>query len=100
MIPTRILTEWSEEYVQAHFQSKSASGTLRGWFPSEELRDAYLKSVENLRGSGVEVRAIEKNDFNVVIGKATPETLMELVNRARSFDGEIQFPGALPALDT
>ncbi len=83
MIPTRILTEWSEEYVQAHFQSKSASGTLRGWFPSEELRDAYLKNIENLRGSGVEVRVIENNDFNVVIGKATPETLSAIRRSSR-----------------
>ena len=91
----QMLTEWSQEYVDALFKSDKANDPLFGKFTFRSERDGFVDSIRN-RFPDLDVEPLP-DGLGVEIKGATADNLMEIVRAARQSGGQILFPGALPA---
>ena len=92
----KMLTTWSEEYVNALFKSELAGERRIGRFRQRTERVAFIEGMAARRAVGVEVESFP-DGLGVRINGAGPDDLLDIVKLARQCGGEIVFPGALPA---
>ena len=91
----RMLTAWSQEYVDALFKSDRAKDPLLGSFRYGSEREAFVNGLTARAHKDLDVAAL-RDGHGVRLTGATPENLLEVVRLAARYGGEILFPGALP----
>ena len=93
---TKMLGEWSPEYVEALSKSNRADDPLFGRFPSRASRDGFVGRVRARKYADLEVERLS-DGVGVEIRSARASDLLEIVQTAETLGGEVLFPGALPA---
>ena len=91
----RMLTAWSQEYVDAFFKTDRATDPLLGRFPQGFERDAFMEGLKARAHGRLEVVPLDDGK-GVRVSGATRENLLEVIRLAARYGGEILFPGALP----
>jgi hypothetical protein len=91
----RMLTAWSQEYVDAFFTTDRARDPLLGRFKQAYERDAFMVGVKGLAYVRLEVVPLDDGN-GIRVSGATPETLLAVIRLVALYGGEILFPGALP----
>ena len=92
---TKMLTKWSQEYVEALFKSDKAYDPLLGKFTFRSERDGFVDSIR-ARFRDLDVEPLP-DGLGVRIKGATASNLIEVVRAAKQLGGQITFPGALLA---
>ena len=90
----RMLTAWSQEYVDALFKSDLAKDPLLGRFWQEFEREAFIAGLKARAHKDMDVVPLD-DGRGVRLTGATPQNLLEVVRLAARYGGEILFPGAL-----
>ncbi len=96
----RMLADWSQEYIDT-FYNQTPDHPIIGKFFQREDRDRFVASVRARKaGDPTRLSAVRveptKDGLGITV-EATPATLLELVEAAREFNGQILFPGVRQA---